>query len=298
MARVMVPATSANLGPGFDCMGIALEIYNTVEAEIIPEGLEIITKGRDAGMITGDRNNLIYRAMEKVFELVDFHPPGIRITSYNRIPVARGLGSSAASTAAGIILGNMLSGNQLELDDLIELGTRIEGHPDNIVPAILGGMTISYLQEGRRVQYIQMGFPDTLRLVLMVPNYILPTAEARKVLPKSVELKDAVFNVSRAALMVAALATQQLHHLRYAVQDKLHQPYREPLIPGMEQIFEESYNAGARAVFLSGAGSTLIALVDRGNYTFMDRIKNYLKRQSLNWELSYVSVSKQGASCI
>lgn len=298
MVKVRVPATSANLGPGFDCMGMALEIYNTVEAQIIPDGLEIINHGRDMDLIETDDNNLIYRAMKKAFDLLDFQPSGIRITAYNQIPVARGLGSSAASTAAGLILGNQLSGNKLDIDTLIELGTQMEGHPDNIVPAILGGMTISYLQDDTKVRYVQMGFPEKLRLVLMVPNHILSTKAAREVLPESVELKDAVFNVSRAALMVASLMSKELEHLRFAVQDKLHQPYREKLIPGMKDIFEESYKSGAKAVFLSGAGSTLIALIDENNYSFMDKINDSLTKQTLKWELNCVNVSKQGAACI
>jgi len=291
LAKVKVPATSANLGPGFDCMGMALEIYNTVEADIIPEGLEITTFGRDADMIESDSSNLIYRAMKNVFEFVDFEPSGISITSNNQIPVARGLGSSAASTAAGLILGNQLSGNRLDADTLIELGTQMEGHPDNIVPAILGGMTISYLQEDARVQYIQLGFPEKLRMVVMVPDFILPTKEAREVLPESVELKDAVFNVSR-------LMSEKLDHLKFAVQDKLHQPYREKLIPGMKEIFEDAYKSGARAVFLSGAGSTLIALIDKDDYRFMDKIRSSLTKQTLSWELNYINVSKQGAAYI
>jgi homoserine kinase len=298
MAKVRVPATSANMGPGFDCMGIALELFNKVEAQVIDSGLEINTFGRDAGFIKNDETNLIYRAMDRVFKEVDFSPPGVRITCHNHIPVARGLGSSAASTAAGLILGNRLSGNKLDLKKIIELGTEMEGHPDNIVPAIIGGMTISYMEDYSSVQYIKLGFPENLRMVLMVPDFMLGTREAREVLPKSVELKDAVFNVSRAALMVAALMTHSLDHLKYAAQDRLHQPYREKLIPGMKEVFEESYKAGARGVFLSGAGSTLIAMVDRENYSFLDKIRDFLRKQSLNWELNYVSVSTQGAAYV
>lgn len=298
LAKVKVPATSANMGPGFDCMGIALELYNTVEARIIGSGLEINTFGRDAGYIENNQNNLIYRAMEKVFNETEFKPPGIRIVCHNQIPVARGLGSSAASTAAGLILANYLSDSKLPMERIIELGTELEGHPDNIVPAIIGGMTISYMEDFSSVQYIKLGFPENLRMVLMVPDFMLGTREAREVLPKSVDIKDAAFNVSRAALMVAALMTDSLEHLKYASQDKLHQPYRERLIPGMKEIFEESYKAGARGVFLSGAGSTLVAMVDRENYGFLDKIKDFLRKKSLNWELNYVGVSSQGAAYV
>jgi homoserine kinase len=298
MIRVKVPATSANMGPGYDCMGIALEIYNTVEAEIMPEGLVIETFGRDAGLIQNNSTNLIYKAMERVFRLAGYSPTGLKITSYNEIPVEKGLGSSAASTAAGIMLANALAGDRLGLDEIIELGTEIEGHPDNIVPALIGGMTLSYAQDASAVGYIKMDFPEKMRMLMMVPDFTLPTSKAREVVPKQVDIKDAVFNVSRAALMVAALTSNRPELLRYAVQDRLHQPYREKLIPGMEEVFAKAYNAGARGVFLSGAGSTLIAMVDANEHNFLPSLQSFLYERSLNWELKYVDVSKQGAARI
>lgn len=298
MYKVRVPATSANMGPGFDCMGIALDIYNTVEVHEIPEGLIIENHGRDADLITKDGTNLIYRAMERVFRQTGFVPTGLKIISYNDIPVARGLGSSAASTAAGLLLANALIGEKLDMKRIIELGTALEGHPDNIVPALIGGMTLSYAQDTSTVGYIKLDFPEKLRMLVMVPDFLLSTAMARKVLPRQVELGNAVFNVSRAALMVAALTAGELDHLKYAVQDKLHQPYREKLIPGMQEVFQQAYNAGARGVFLSGAGSTLIALVDADNNDFLSRLKGFLDSMSCKWELKYADVSRQGAARI
>lgn len=298
MYKVRVPATSANMGAGFDCMGIALDIYNTVEVHEIPEGLIIENHGRDADLITKDGTNLIYRAMERVFRQTGFVPTGLKIISYNDIPVARGLGSSAASTAAGLLLANALIGEKLDMKRIIELGTALEGHPDNIVPALIGGMTLSYAQDTSTVGYIKLDFPEKLRMLVMVPDFLLSTAMARKVLPRQVELGNAVFNVSRAALMVAALTAGELDHLKYAVQDKLHQPYREKLIPGMQEVFQQAYNAGARGVFLSGAGSTLIALVDADNNDFLSRLKGFLDSMSCKWELKYADISRQGAARI
>jgi homoserine kinase len=298
LAKVMVPATSANMGPGFDCMGIALELYNIVEANITDSGLQITTLGRDADLVENNENNLIYKAMVRLFDEVGFKPSGIKIECQNNIPVCRGLGSSASSIAAGLLLANHLSGNKLDIDQILKLGTEMEGHPDNIVPAIIGGMTISYMEDYSAVQYIRLGFPNALRMVLMVPDFVLATKQAREVLPRSVKLSDAAFNVSRAALMVAALLTDNLDHLRSASQDRLHQPYRARLIPGMKEVFDEAYKAGARGVFLSGAGSTLIAMIDRENWGFLDRIRGFLNKKSLNWELNYVSVSSKGAAYI
>ena len=298
MYRVKVPATSANMGPGFDCMGVALDIYNTVAAEEIPEGLVIENHGRDAGLIGKDDSNLIYKAMKTVFEKVGYIPAGLKITSYNEIPVARGLGSSAASTAAGLILANAMTGETLSLEEIIRLGTALEGHPDNIVPALIGGMTLSYSQDTSSVGYIKVDFPENLRMLVMVPDFMLSTTKARMVLPQQVELGNAVFNISRAALMVAALTAGKLEHLKYAVQDRLHQPYREKLIPGMQEVFEQAYNAGARGVFLSGAGSTIVAMVDADNSDFLSRLKGFLERMSYNWELKFVNVSRQGAARI
>ena len=183
MYRVKVPATSANMGPGFDCMGVALDIYNTVAAEEIPEGLVIENHGRDAGLIGKDDSNLIYKAMKTVFEKVGYIPAGLKITSYNEIPVARGLGSSAASTAAGLILANAMTGETLSLEEIIRLGTALEGHPDNIVPALIGGMTLSYSQDTSSVGYIKVDFPENLRMLVMVPDFMLSTTKARMVLP-------------------------------------------------------------------------------------------------------------------
>jgi homoserine kinase len=298
MFKVRVPATSANMGPGFDCMGIALDIYNTVEMHVVPEGLVIENRGRDADLIAKDSTNMIYRAMERVFQQTSFVPPGLKIVSYNDIPVARGLGSSAASTAAGLLLANVLTGEELDMEKLIELGTDLEGHPDNIVPALIGGMTLSYSQDTSTVGYIKLDFPEKLRMLVMVPDFPLSTAEARMVLPRKVELGSAVFNVSRAALMVAALTAGKLEHLKYAVQDRLHQPYREKLIPGMQEVFNKAYDAGARGVFLSGAGSTLIALVDADNAGFLAKLKGFLDNTSCKWELKYANVSRQGAARI
>ncbi|HOC09453.1 MAG TPA: homoserine kinase [Bacillota bacterium] len=298
MYRVKVPATSANMGPGFDCMGVALDIYNTVAAEEIPEGLVIENHGRDAGLIGKDDSNLIYKAMKTVFEKVGYIPAGLKITSYNEIPVARGLGSSAASTAAGLILANAMTGETLSLEEIIRLGTALEGHPDYIVPALIGGMTLSYSQDTSSVGYIKVDFPENLRMLVMVPDFMLSTTKARMVLPQQVELGNAVFNISRAALMVAALTAGKLEHLKYAVQDRLHQPYREKLIPGMQEVFEQAYNAGARGVFLSGAGSTIVAMVDADNSDFLSRLRAFLERMSYNWELKFVNVSRQGAARI
>jgi len=298
MYRVKVPATSANMGPGFDCMGVALDIYNTVAAEEIPEGLVIENHGRDAGLIGKDDSNLIYKAMKTVFEKVGYIPAGLKITSYNEIPVARGLGSSAASTAAGLILANAMTGETLSLEEIIRLGTALEGHPDNIVPALIGGMTLSYSQDTSSVGYIKVDFPENLRMLVMVPDFMLSTTKARMVLPQQVELGNAVFNISRAALMVTALTAGKLEHLKYAVQDRLHQPYREKLIPGMQEVFEQAYNAGARGVFLSGAGSTIVAMVDADNSDFLSRLRAFLERMSYNWELKFVNVSRQGAARI
>ncbi len=298
MYRVKVPATSANMGPGFDCMGIALDIYNTVAAEEIPEGIVIENHGRDADLIGKDNSNLIYKAMETVFGKVGYTPTGLKITSYNEIPVARGLGSSAASTAAGLMLANAMTGETLSLEEIIRLGTALEGHPDNIVPALIGGMTLSYSQDTSSVGYIKLDFPENLRMLVMVPDFMLSTTKARMVLPQQVELGNAVFNISRAALMVAALTAGKLEHLKYAVQDRLHQPSREKLIPGMQEVFEQAYDAGARGVFLSGAGSTIVAMVDADNSDFLSRLKGFLERMSYNWELKFVNVSRQGAARI
>ncbi|MTI79318.1 MAG: homoserine kinase [Firmicutes bacterium] len=262
MIRVHVPATTANLGPGFDCLGMALKLYNIVEMEEISAGLAVEIHGDGAADIPRDESNIVYQAAHSVFKEVAYQPSGLRIKLTNQIPVCRGLGSSAAAIVGGLIAANKLSGSKLTNDKLLELAVRVEGHPDNVAPALLGGITVSTAVEGE-VQYMKITPPAGMKTVVAVPDFQLSTKLAREVLPSQVSLNDAVFNVGRAALLVTALCQGDLSKLCYAMEDRLHQNYRASLVPGMKKVLAAARLVGAKGVVLSGAGPTLIAFADK-----------------------------------
>ncbi len=261
MIRVQVPATTANLGPGFDTLGMALKLYNTVEMQLIPKGLVIEIFGDGASDIARNERNLVYRAAVKVFEQTGYQPSGLKIKLTNQIPLSRGLGSSAAAIVGGIVAANKLAGSKLSTETLLALATEMEGHPDNVAPALLGGIVVSAAVEGE-VQWAKIQPPLGLKTVVAIPDFKLSTRSAREVLPGQVSLSDAVFNVSRTALLVAALCQGDLSKLSYAMEDRLHQNYRAALIPGMKKVLAATKLAGAKGVVLSGAGPTVIALAD------------------------------------
>jgi homoserine kinase len=244
---VRAPATSANLGPGFDCLGMALDLWNDVEA--VPSG----------GQRDGDRN-LILRAARAVFEQVGAAYPGFELRCTNRIPFSRGLGSSAAAIACGVLIGNHCLGGPLDESALLELSSRLEGHPDNVVPCLLGGVRVAAIVENGRI--VQARVPVALRLrgVCFVPEQHSRTAHARGLLPTTVSLADALFNVARSSLLVAALASGQRDVLSEATRDRLHQPYRLPLFPAGARLLDAAMQAGALGAFTSGAGPSVLAL--------------------------------------
>jgi homoserine kinase len=256
---VRVPATTANLGPGFDCLGMALGLYNVITIRMAAGGLDVRIKGEGAEALRWGEENRVLRAIRGAFEEVGERLPGISLELENNIPLARGLGSSAAATVGGLVAGNALCGNVLSTEKLLELATRLEGHPDNIAPALLGGMIIVVQEEGRLV-YGRIPLPDGLQAALFVPDFPMPTGEARRVLPQQISRADAVYNISRVALLTTAIAESRFDLLEVATHDRLHQPYREAIFPAMPRLFKAAREAGAFGVFLSGAGSTILAL--------------------------------------
>jgi len=261
MIRVQIPATTANMGPGFDTLGMALKLYNIVEMEEAKRGLHINVEGDGADKIPRDASNIVYISAAKVFKTVGFEPKGLRIRMINNIPLARGLGSSAAAIIGGLLAANILSGGRLGEKELLNLATEIEGHPDNVAPALVGGIVVT-VQADNEIKYYKIEPPPKLKCVVAIPNFTLPTKLAREVLPQSVSLTDAVYNIGRTALLVTALIKQDFNMLSAAMDDKIHQPYRANLVPGMKKVFAAAKLAGARGIALSGAGPALIAYCD------------------------------------
>ena len=242
---IQVPATMANLGCGFDCLGLALPIYNTiiVEETVLPgSGIEInIIDERNPDSVLNiptDKNNIVYKAIELLYSYIGQVPDELKITIKTQIPVARGLGSSASVVVGGLMAANTLLRNPADEAVLLSIATEIEGHPDNITPAIKGGVTLSSWEDDGSVVYRKLPWYDDWKVTVCIPDYELATEISRSVLPKEVALKDAAFNLRRSAMFVEALHTHDSELLKLAMRDRLHLPYRRKLVPGLVAIMD------------------------------------------------------------
>ena len=292
MLKVTVPASSANLGAGFDALGLALTLYNRVWME---EADGCFIRSVDGVTVPADESNMIYDTARRLFARCGRPFKGLRIRQENNIPMTRGLGSSSACLVAGLLGANTLMGCPLSPEDLCDLAAELEGHPDNIAPALLGGLVTSVM-DGGRVHTVSVPVSEKIRFALFIPDFELKTEVARAALPATISREDAVYNLSRAALMTASLCSGDLSNLRVAVQDRLHQPYRFPLIPGAEQVFYIAYGLGAYAAAISGAGPSILAIVDRDNEGFAARAGEELRRAGLTgWRVELFGCDSRGA---
>ncbi len=260
--HVRVPATSANLGPGFDALGLALALHNEVVAEEA-DRVDVSLRGEGATELAKDADNTVVRGLRLAYDAAGRPFRGVRLECVNRVPLARGLGSSAAAWVGGLAAGNALLGSPLDRDALLALAARAEGHPDNVAAAIFGGLTVSCVTADT-VTAVSLPVPRPLQWVVLIPEATNATADARAVLPAAVPRADAVFNVQRVALLLAGLQTGRPAALRAALDDRLHQPYREKLFPWMRGVTSAAIAAGALGCVLSGAGPSLLAVVDGG----------------------------------
>jgi homoserine kinase len=257
---VTVPASSANLGPGFDALGMAVDLVNVVGVEPAPQW-EVLLAGEGAERLPQGDRNLMHRSITMAAQRWSLRLPPARLVCTNGVPLSRGLGSSSTAVVAGILIADHLAGAERPVDDMLQLASEIEGHPDNVTPALLGGVQACALADGR-VVHAPVPIARPLGLAVFVPDVPMPTREARRVIPKRVDLHDAVYNISRACVLVAALASGEYGALRAGTQDMLHQPPRMRLFPAMPVLFHAAMEAGALGVFLSGAGSTIMAFVE------------------------------------
>ena len=258
-----VPATSANCGPGFDVLGLAVNLYNEACYEITPQrGFQLEVKGEGADYLKPFGRNLAFSSFFRVWnQVTGGERIGLKIKMLNRIPMSRGLGSSSSAIVAGVHAANVLSGNTLSEDELLGIATELEGHPDNVAPALYGGFTISYM-DGGKAHSLRCLPAKPLKFIAVVPDRRLATSLARQAIPATVPHHDAVFNSSRSSLLVGALLTGRYEYLSHALEDKLHQPYRAHLIPGLYEAWEAAREAGAYNGIISGAGSTIMAYAD------------------------------------
>ena len=289
--NVSVPATTANLGPGFDCLGMALDIWNSVEVDAGASGFDVIGEGSDT--LPRGEANLIHKSFRLPFEEAGRPVPQVHITCRNKIPLGRGLGSSSAAVVGGLVAGNEMCGRPLTQERLLELATLTEGHPDNAAPALLGGCQIVVRDEDRLIA-TSVPVPENLRAVLFVPDQAMPTDEARGLLPENIARRDAVYNIGRVAMLVKALATGDFTYLRVATQDRLHQPARQKLFPAMKNIFAAAQGAGALGVFLSGAGSSVLALTLEKEMTIGYEMANAAAKSGVGGEVKVTRPTQHG----
>jgi len=285
---ISVPATSANLGPGFDCVGLALELYNdvTFTTSNSDAGLTINVQGVDADKVATDERNLVYQSAITIFDKVGKRPFSLHIQQTNRIPVGSGLGSSSTAVLAGMMGANALLGNPFTDDEILKFAVAEEGHPDNVAPALYGGLVLGVMGDGDLL--IEQYELPALTAVIILPTFHLLTTEARAALPTSIPFADAIFNASRTPLLIRALRDGDYAKLTVAMQDRLHQPYRMPLIPGMEAAFAAARATGARGVAVSGAGPSLIAFTPDGHENIVEAVTAVFTEAGLasrNWIL-------------
>ncbi len=292
MIRIDVPATSANLGAGFDSLGVALSMYNRVWME---EWDKIEIKAVDNTKIPTDETNLIYWAAQYIYKQCGKDLPGLKILQENNIPMARGLGSSSACIVAGILGANRLLGSPFSKTELLNIAAKIEGHPDNTSPAISGGLVASAM-EANRVYSVSVPVSDKIKFAVMIPPFELKTEKARGVLPQKYTREDAVYNLSRSGLMTASLFSGNLENLRVAVGDKIHQPYRSALVDNYDNVFRTSYELGSLGTYMSGAGPTIISFIEASNEDFLENIEKQFEKKNINsWTIKILSADSQGA---
>lgn len=255
---VRVPASTSNLGPGFDALGLALGLQTSLIAETA-DVAELSIRGEGAATLPRGPDNLIVRRMAQLAELLGRELPPLRLEVISGIPLERGLGASGAATLCGLLAANALLDGALDRQAMLELAVRLEGHPDNVTPSLLGGCTVSAI-EGQRVITLHVPWSDSLRVALCVPELEMQTAKARALLPPTYSRADAAYNIQRTGLLVAALAGGSYDALRIAVEDRLHQPYRTAMFPALPDLIAAAHDAGAYGAFLSGAGSTVAAI--------------------------------------
>lgn len=259
---VQVPATTANLGPGFDCLGVALTLHNRFNFKQKAEGtvaVEITVQGEEAKRVTTNKNNLIYRAFAHFYEHFGQTPPPIDIAIELGVPLSRGLGSSATAIVGGLLAANGLAGSPLDNEELLQIAIALEGHPDNVVPAFLGGCRLA-VPTDQNWEICEIPWSRELVPVVAIPNFELSTREARSVLPTQITRDVAIFNIAHLGLLLRGIETGRGDWLRLGMQDQLHQPHRQKLIPGYTTVEAAALSSGAYGVAISGAGPTLLAI--------------------------------------
>jgi homoserine kinase len=287
-----VPASSANLGPGFDALGLALGVYLTCRFRA-SASLRICVSGRDPARISTGPDNLIWRTALAVAESHRIAMPAIELEISNDIPIGKGMGSSAAALVAGVVIADQLLGLHWKPQRVLDEAARLEGHPDNVAACILGSIVASAIDSGGVARAVRLDLPQRFGVGIVVPDFELPTTQSRGVLPACYSKEDAVFNVQRAALLVAALATGSIWAFPTALEDRFHQPYRSPLVPGLEEILKLRA-PGLLGCALSGAGPSILVFFERGYENVCDLVRQIFRLHERQSEVLVTEIAQQG----
>lgn len=296
IARAIVPASTANLGPGFDSLGMALPLFAGIGIGVSDQ-TSIHLYGDQLSGVAQDKSNLIYQTAQAVFAKAGVSLPELEISIESDIPLTRGLGSSAAAIVGALLAANGLIGNPLSLHELFQMATAMERHPDNVGAALFGGF-VAAAWNGDRAEAVRIEPPADLEALVAIPSFELSTKTARGALPSQVSMADAVFNLSHSSLLTAALATGKLEVLRHALRDRLHQPYRESMIPGMSEVLRGATDHGALGAVLSGAGPTILILVDKRDVRrdlLAAYVKDTMTNAGVNVSLQWLTPCSEGA---
>lgn len=294
---IQIPASTTNLGAGFDVLGLALQLYLCVEiADASGPKPEFELAGEGADELPASEENLLWRVVRRVSEGERLALPRVRLRMDNQIPIARGLGSSAAAIVGGISCFEVLAGKELPPEQFFRYAFEFENHPDNITAARYGGFTVSAVDESGKVTFFRSAIEPQLKILLAVPEFHLKTEDARRAIKRTVDLSDAIFNLQRSSLMVAALLRSEFHYLKEAMRDRLHQPYRAPLIPGFEQILQLNQEAipGLAGICLSGAGPSVLAFAERNLDDIYGRIAAIFEQHDIQSRRFELQVDNQG----
>ncbi|MBO5505698.1 MAG: homoserine kinase [Clostridia bacterium] len=292
MIKVRVPATSANMGPGFDCLGVAIQLYNYVSIEEY-DGVKIDIIGDGEDFLPKDERNLVYQSAMEIISRADKTVKGLHLILENNIPITRGLGSSSASILGGMIAGNTLVGSPLTMQEILDIAAEKEGHADNVSPAVFGGFTVNSYN-GKTVNSLKFPVPEDICFAVFKPAFFLKTKKSRSVLPNTVSHHSAATNTGNAAMLVGALLTGKYEFLKIGFSDELHQKFRKKLIPDMDYIFRVSEKHGALGSYLSGAGPTIISVISKENVSFLENIKKDMEKYK-KWQVDVYEPDNDGA---
>lgn len=292
--RLRVPASSANLGPGFDALGLALNLYLTCNVDYAND-LTVRASGLDTAYIPQDESNLIWQTALEVAGGQGTHLPCVRLEVHNEIPIGKGLGSSAAALTAGVVLADHLLGLGWPRRRILQEAAKIEGHPDNVSACVLGSIVASSMEANGDVHAVRVDLPSNYGVAAVVPDFILPTAKARAVLPQTYSREDVVFNVQRSALLIAALCTGSTESFSAALQDRLHQPYRAPLVPGFSQMLS-IHKKGLLGCALSGAGPSVLVFYERGHESVTRAFEDVFRAHGSLARTYFTEIQRSGYS--